>query len=101
MPISREIGIRPGHGKKANEFDVLDAEDAAIAAAEEAKAQAGIPVGSDHPRTTSNKDVAMRASKKKAARDLLVGDEKAKALRKFHAEVALREQPQVRLCVFS
>ncbi len=37
MPISREIGIRPGHGKKANEFDILDAEDAAIAAAEEAK----------------------------------------------------------------
>ena len=61
--MKRSLGVRPGYGKQANEFEELDEEDKHIAEAEEAKAQAGIPPGSDHPRVVSNRNAAIKASK--------------------------------------
>jgi hypothetical protein len=49
MPLNKTVGIRPGYGNKANEFEELDREDREIAEALEAKAQAGVPPGADHP----------------------------------------------------
>jgi len=49
MPLNKTVGIRPGYGKQANEFEELDREDREIAEALEAKAQAGVPPGADHP----------------------------------------------------
>jgi len=95
MPLQKVFGIRPGGGKKANEFDDIDREDAEIAAAEDAKGedhcsswrfvlyydfigQAGIPPGSDHPKQTSQHSKAVKVSKEKAKRDLVIGDEREK-----------------------
>jgi hypothetical protein len=78
MPLQKVFGIRPGGGKQANEFDALDREDAESAAAEDAKGQAGIPPGSDHPKQTSQHTKAVKVSKEKAKRDLVIGDEREK-----------------------
>jgi len=73
MPLTRVSKINPGGGQSANEFDGLDAEDKRIAAELEAKAQAGIPPGSDHPMKTSQHNAAVKVSKEKAKLDLLFG----------------------------
>ena len=82
------IGIRPGHGKAANEFDELDKEDAEIARALEDKAQAGIPPGADHPRVVSHHNKAVKVSKEKAKLDLLFGEQREKFLAEMAAKRA-------------
>jgi hypothetical protein len=86
MPIKRSWGIKPGGGKKANEFDDLDLEDKQIAEAEEKKAQAGIPPGSDHPLVVSHKHEAIKASKDKASLDMKFGEEKEIEMAKLNEE---------------
>lgn len=84
MPVKRSWGIKPGGGKKANEFDDLDIEDKKIAAEEEKKAQAGIAPGSDHPLVVSHKSDAIKASKKKASLDLVFGEARELAEEKYN-----------------
>jgi hypothetical protein len=71
------IGIRPGAGKQANEFDVLDEEDKQIAAANEAKAQGGIPPGADHPLVASHKIKAVKRSEWQSKLENMTEDRKA------------------------
>jgi len=77
------IGIKPGGGKKANEFDELDEEDRRIVAANEAKAQAGIPPGADHPVVVSHKIKAVGRSELKAKLDTMTEEAKEEYLEKM------------------
>jgi len=97
MPIKRSWGVKPGGGKKANEFDDLDIEDAQIAEAEEKKAQQGIPPGSDHPRVVSHKNEAIKASKNKASLDLVFGEAKEIAVAKLKEEEKKLENTDIKL----
>jgi uncharacterized membrane protein YkoI len=81
MVVKRVWNVKPGGGKKANEFDDLDVEDKQIAEAEEKKAQAGIAPGSDHPMVVSHKSEAIKASKKKASLDLVFGEAREQRLK--------------------